>query len=115
MLSLYSCRTHSQYLYDLSFFLHNFYEETFFILVRDLNAFLPVWLTGGLIVVTPCLSPAGQWVRGWFKEVAVSTYKPGRYDLPADSAEWLNQFRVQNQGKLTELKVIEEWVFMPGL
>ncbi|GFO35809.1 28S ribosomal protein s29, mitochondrial [Plakobranchus ocellatus] len=63
---------------------------------------------GWIIVHVPW---AGKWVRGWFKEVAASTFKPGRYDLPADSAEWLTQFRAQNQGKLQDLKTTSEYIW----
>ncbi|RUS90431.1 hypothetical protein EGW08_001836 [Elysia chlorotica] len=63
---------------------------------------------GWIIVHAPW---AGQWVRGWYKEVAVSTYKPDRYDLPADSAEWLTHFRAQNLGKLSELKTTSEYIW----
>ncbi|GFR59848.1 28S ribosomal protein S29, mitochondrial [Elysia marginata] len=63
---------------------------------------------GWIIVHVPW---AGQWVRGWYKEVAVSTYKPGRYDLPSDSADWLNHFRAQNQNKIKELKTTSEYLW----
>ncbi|XP_012936404.1 28S ribosomal protein S29, mitochondrial [Aplysia californica] len=54
---------------------------------------------------------AGQWVRGWNKEVAESTHKPGRFDLPMDAAEWLSHFRIQNQNKLKDLKTTSEYIW----
>ncbi|CAL1533689.1 unnamed protein product [Lymnaea stagnalis] len=54
---------------------------------------------------------AGRWVRGWYKEVSESSYKPGRYDTPTDGAEWLELFKTQNQGKLKNLKTTSEYIW----
>ncbi|CAG5125507.1 unnamed protein product [Candidula unifasciata] len=54
---------------------------------------------------------AGRLVRGWKKEITESSYKPGRYDVPADGAAWLAHFLHQNQGKLKDLKTTSEYVW----
>jgi len=58
---------------------------------------------------------AGRWMRvnEWHprKEVMESTYRPDRWDCPADAVEWLTHFRIQNQGKLRDLKTTSEYVW----
>ncbi|XP_059166904.1 small ribosomal subunit protein mS29-like [Physella acuta] len=54
---------------------------------------------------------AGQWARGWYKEVSESIYKPGRFDLPTDGAQWLNHFKNQNKGRLQNLKTTSEYIW----
>lgn len=52
-----------------------------------------------------CFS-AKRFIQGpWKQEVTESTFKPGRYDLPAVGAAWLSNFLRQNPGKLQDLKV----------
>ncbi|XP_074650971.1 small ribosomal subunit protein mS29-like [Tubulanus polymorphus] len=39
------------------------------------------------------------------KDISVSTYKPGRVDLPIQSVEWLKQFRIWNGTLLKQLQL----------
>ncbi|BFY97771.1 hypothetical protein BsWGS_00811 [Bradybaena similaris] len=55
---------------------------------------------------------AKRYIQGpWKQEVTESSFKPGRYDLPAVGATWLSNFLRQNPGKLKDLKTTSEYVW----
>lgn len=50
------------------------------------------------------------WKKTW-KEISMSTYKPGRIDFPIISMEWLKLFQAQNELFLKNLKTTSTYVW----